>query len=63
MPSSTMKPKQPKAKPATVTFKLEPHSVKDEFWLTITGSAAKDPDIYWLTRAELRRLKELLKDV
>ena len=56
-----MKPSKENEK-MTVSFKLKPHSVKDEFFLTLT-SKGYETDILWLTRGELRKLRDVLKDV
>ena len=47
-----------------VSFKLEAHSVKDEYFLTMTTlEHPSEPDVLWLTKKELRKLKDALKDV
>lgn len=55
-----MKPGKDKGK-MSVSFKLESHVVKGEFFLTIT--AKKNETVFWLTRRELRKLRGVLKDV
>lgn len=54
-----MKPDKDNPK-MSVSFKLEKHVILGEFFLTIT--AKKNETVFWVTRRELRKLRDVLMD-